>query len=545
MVPALKRERVHGYLDTKGTKIVNGRGEEIILSGWGLGNWLLCEGYMWLANGAGRLDRPRRIEEVVRELAGEEYAQVFWKKFRENYITEADIARMAQMGYNSVRIPINSRLFLEEGPGLVWINEGFVLLDRCINWCEKHGLYAFIDLHGAPGGQTGANIDDSIDDIPRLFIDQDCFDKGIALWKKIATRYKDRWIVGGYDLLNEPLRPARHEDDRDTAYLLPRLMEFYTQAIQAIRKVDEQHLISLEGHHWSTENDVFTHKYDDKMIIHFHRYACLPELASYEKYLEVSKRLDSPLWLGETGENVHEWFAAMYPLSADLGIGYNLWPWKKMDCSNSPCSIQPPAGWEKLIDYAKGGPHPGYTFAIRVLDQFIEGMKIANCTINEHLQSAVFRTPGTVIRATDFDEFPGRGVSYGCERPVQNPFGYRANTGMEIVERNPDMQAEFFFDCRWRRFVLGLEAGDFACYTLNDVDVQSKVEIYCHCEKAAKVSVYQDDELLGSFSLGGLNEMLTIGGLRLKKAERSSIKVEVASGRIELDSISTSEGLAL
>ncbi len=164
---------IDGYLRAQGGNIVNGSGETVLLKGWGLGNRLLQEGYMWYVFGNRRFDRPRRIEAVVEELTGKEYAHRFWKRFRKNYVTREDILRMAQLGYNSVRIPFCYRLFLEEGPGIVWKEEGFELLDRCIDWCGEAGIYAFLDLHGAPGGQTGANIDDCIDDVPRLFLDRE------------------------------------------------------------------------------------------------------------------------------------------------------------------------------------------------------------------------------------------------------------------------------------------------------------------------------------------------------------------------------------
>ena len=64
----VNRSRVKGFLNTDGRRIVNGDGEEVLLAGWGLGNWLLCEGYMWLAYNLPRFDRPRRIEAVVEEL---------------------------------------------------------------------------------------------------------------------------------------------------------------------------------------------------------------------------------------------------------------------------------------------------------------------------------------------------------------------------------------------------------------------------------------------------------------------------------------------
>lgn len=161
---------------------MDGSGKEILLSGWGLGNWLLQEGYMWKAYGE-RFDRPSRIEKCVEELTGKDYAPLFWKKYRENYIRREDILAMAELGYNSVRIPFSYRLFMEDGPGILWKEEGFKLLDDCLSWCEEAGIYAFLDLHGAPGGQTGSNIDDSVDNVPRLFIDRDCRVKACALWK--------------------------------------------------------------------------------------------------------------------------------------------------------------------------------------------------------------------------------------------------------------------------------------------------------------------------------------------------------------------------
>ncbi len=85
----LSRQRVNGFLRAQGQEIVNSKGEPILLSGWGLGNWLLCEGYMWRAGPRG--DRPRTLEQVVRELAGSQYAEKFWPRFRANYIRREDI----------------------------------------------------------------------------------------------------------------------------------------------------------------------------------------------------------------------------------------------------------------------------------------------------------------------------------------------------------------------------------------------------------------------------------------------------------------------
>ena len=298
MKKAIERCRVSGFLHASGRELHNDREEPVLLLGWGLGNWLLCEGYMWGFDQSPMFDRPQRIEHTLRTLTGDKYAERFWKSFRSHYITDEDLALMAEMGCNSLRIPISSRLFLEDGPRLKFKKEGFHLLDRMLDGCEKYGLYAFIDLHAAPGGQTGANIDESMDDLCRLFIDEAQFERGRALWEEIARRYHDRWIVGGYDLLNEPIRPVRFQGDPDLDGYEPRLRAFYEQAIERIRRYDQKHLIALEGIHWATDTGIFDHVYDDNMVIHFHRYGCPPDISSLREYLEVSERLNLPLWLG-------------------------------------------------------------------------------------------------------------------------------------------------------------------------------------------------------------------------------------------------------
>ena len=386
---------INGFLHADGKKILDGSGREVLLKGWGLGNWLLQEGYMWLS-GEKCFDRPRRIEQVVAELTGAEYAEQFWKRYRNNYIRREDILKMARLGYNSVRIPFNYRLFMAEdaeqtrdagnrndagikkGASIFWKKEGFDLLDQCLEWCEEAGIYAFLDLHGAPGGQTGSNIDDSVDNVPRLFTEEQYQEKCIALWEKLAERYCGREVVGGYDLLNEPIIPP-YAGNGDFDYLIPELSAFYEKLIHAIRRVDQNHLLSIEGAHWATDIRIFDHKYDENMVLHFHRYAEIPDIACLRKFMEKSDELKVPLWMGETGENGNEWYAALYPLAISLGIGYNLWPWKKMECTNSPYSICKPKDYQMLLDYLKGGVKPTQEKAQEILNEYLENIKMENC----------------------------------------------------------------------------------------------------------------------------------------------------------------------
>ena len=539
MLNGMSRDRVKGFLNVDGTRVVNEDGKEVILTGWGLGNWLLCEGYMWLSDGCERIDRPRRIEQVIEELTGVDYAQQFWSTFRKSYITAKDIEGIAQLGYNSIRVPINYRLFMEEGEEIIWKEEGFDLLDQCVEWCEQFGLYMWIDLHGAPGGQTGANIDDCIDDMPRLFMDEYQFNKGVVLWEQLAKRYRDRWIIAGYDILNEPLRPRRKETDIDVEYLVPELKRFYEEAIAVIRKWDSRHLISLEGHQWATQPHVFCKKYDEKMVIHFHRYGCLPDRDCLKMYQELSQRWNCPLWLGETGEGELAWYTALYPLAADLGIGYNIWPWKKMETQNSPCSVIKPKDWDQIIQYAKGGRHPGYAKAQEILNEYLHNMLYENCIHHNEITDHVLRRPGSQIMAVDFDELPGRGISYSGRRQEENITRYRLKTGMRVEERQALERRNMGFDCEWNKYRLLMEKGEYAAYSLHDITTGHDVKVMLEVPDHAIMQIDQDDICLGRVELSQSNGVIETSAYELMPADRSMIRIKVLEGEAEFIQVQT------
>src|SRR5260370_15813779 len=128
-----------------------------------LGNWLLPEGYMWKFEHP-KAQSPREIEALIDDLLGPELAAEFWQRFRATFVTEHDIARISAEGMNHVRLPINSRVVMDEAGEL--IDPGLVLIDRVIDYCHKHDLSVVLDLHVAPGSQTGSNSYDSYSRAP-------------------------------------------------------------------------------------------------------------------------------------------------------------------------------------------------------------------------------------------------------------------------------------------------------------------------------------------------------------------------------------------
>ncbi|MHC4571878.1 MAG: cellulase family glycosylhydrolase [Planctomycetota bacterium] len=382
-----------GFLRTEGQDIVDESGNEISLRGVGLGNWLLPEGYMWKFGQSG--DRPRRIEKIVSNLIGQENADQFWLEFRKHYITEADIKRISELGFNSVRPALNSRRFLTEGENPSYVDEGFELLDNLIKWCKKYDIYVIIDMHGAPGGQTGTNIDDSPKDQPELFIDEKNQDRLVNLWVKIANRYKNEPTVAAYDLLNEPLPQRTGAADKYADKLEP----LYKRITEAIRQVDRKHMITLEGADWSNDWSVFSEPFDDNVFYQFHYY-CWDQpdnLKSVSEFLTKRDKLNTPIWVGETGEkgNTIYWGTTQY-FEAN-NIGWSFWPWKKMDTKNTPYSISKPKGWDEICAYSREGGRPSKELAQRAFDELIENIKLENCVYFPDVVNAILRrVPGKV-----------------------------------------------------------------------------------------------------------------------------------------------------
>jgi endoglucanase len=388
---AVTRTRTASFVRAAGRHLLDGAGRPLLLRGVGLGNWLLPEGYMWRFSE--RLSSPREIEARIERLVGRSPAARFWRRFRDEFVTETDIARIAELGFDHVRLPINSRVVMDDEGGL--LQEGFGYVDRAISWCARHDLWLLIDLHGAPGGQTGSNIDDSPRGLPELFMEDRYRRRTVRLWREIARRYRDSPTVLGYDLLNEPLpNHWRHVYGHQ-------LIDLYVELTDAIRAEDPDHLIMYEGAHWATDLSIFTRPLDPNSALQFHRYWCPPERASIEEYLAARDRLDVPIYHGEGGENTPEWIYTTTRLYERHGIGWNFWPWKKLDTRTSPLSARTPDGWELIAD---PDADVDAATAAGVLEAMLDNVAVERCVTNHDVVNALFGRAPVRLPAWGYDD---------------------------------------------------------------------------------------------------------------------------------------------
>ena len=380
-----------------GRSIIGADGEPALWRGIGLGCWLLPEGYMFRFSGGA--SSPRQIEDMFRELLGEDGALRFWQEYREQFITRADIALIKRLGFDHIRIPFSTRLLSPDELPRRLAGPGWDLIDRCIGWCREAGLGVVLDMHGAPGGQTGDNIDDS-PGYPFLYEDEASQDLACAVWAEFARKYRDEPTVWAYELLNEPIA---HHPETWSPELAARLEPTYRRMTAAIRAHDQDRIVIVGGSRWNTDFSVFSTPFDPQLVYAFHRYFMPLVPGLMNDYVEFSQKHHVPVWLGETGENTMEWITGIREQSEAAGIGWNFWTYKRIS-ADGRCivSIREPEGWDKIVDYAKAPRstfdairkhRPPFAVAKAALRGYLDAIRVANCQVNDPYMKALGLPP--------------------------------------------------------------------------------------------------------------------------------------------------------
>lgn len=250
------------FLEVHGRELRDGSGRKVMLRGVNLGGWLNLENFITGFTGTEQELRRALLEEL-----GEERAQAFLRGFLESFVAEADLAWIASLGANVVRLPFNYRhLERDDRPGQ-YEPSGLQLLDQAIAWAKRHGLWVILDLHAAPGWQNeGWHSDNPVGSA--LLWHHPHFQARVRdLWVHLAQRYRDEPAVAGYNLVNEPNAPT-----------LDHLNRAYREWTAAIRAVDRRHVLFLEGNAYSVAFDGLDEPFDGNTVYGSHNYS----LASFK-----------------------------------------------------------------------------------------------------------------------------------------------------------------------------------------------------------------------------------------------------------------------
>ena len=477
-------------LKTSGQNIVNDKGENIQLRGLGLGGWMLQEGYMLkTADFAG----PQyKIKEKIAELIGQDGMQEFYKPYVKNGITKQDIDFLAKAGFNSIRLPMHYNLYTlpiekETVKGKdTWLEEGFTMTDDLLQWCKDNKMYLILDLHAAPGGQgNDANISDNDKSKPSLWESEENQRKTIALWKKLAERYKNEPWIGGYDIINEPNInfTGKNPNGTDEMSNAP-LWKLQKDITDAIREVDQKHIIFIEGNGWGNNYNGLIPIWDKNMAFSFHKYWNYNDDKTIQFALDLREKHNMPIWLGETGENSNVWFTELIQLLDKHNIGYAFWPMKKIDNIAGITNVKTTPEYEKLLNYWKnGGEKPSKEYAKKALMHIADNYKFNNVEVKNDVIDAMFRqvseastkpfkhhqAPGKVF-ASEYDlgrmgsayldkDFINLWVSDPAKRSEWNSGQQMRNDGVDIYLCHDKITNQYY--------VGKTETGEWLQYTVN------------------------------------------------------------------------------
>jgi aryl-phospho-beta-D-glucosidase BglC (GH1 family) len=414
-----------GFLKTSGTKILNEKNENVLLRGIGFGGWMLQEGYMMKLNGEGQ---QYRLKSRIQEIIGEPETTRFYDRWLDNHTRKIDIDSLKAWGFNSVRLPIHYNLYtlpVDQEPVAgkqTWLDRGFKLTDSLMAWCEANQMYLILDLHAAPGGQgNDNNISDRDPSKPSLWDSEANQQKTIALWTKLAERYKDEPWIGGYDIINEPNWGFEHPEKDKNGLQEKRnapLRKLMVDITKAIRSVDKNHIIIIEGNGWGNNYNGILPVWDNNMVLSFHKYWNYNDAASLEGILKIRTENNVPVWLGETGENSNLWFRDAIHLLERNNIGWAWWPLKKIGVNN-PLEIPTNPEYEKLVQYLNGhAEKPSAAEVSKGLMALAESAKLENNIVHRDVIDAMIRQPhddstrpykaitvgdNTVVPAVDYD----------------------------------------------------------------------------------------------------------------------------------------------
>lgn len=493
----------NGYVRASGKQIVDPLGSNLIIRSIGTGNWMLQEGYMMQTSGVAGTQWEFRKK--LTETIGAEKTNQFYTAWLANHFRKIDVDSMACWGFNCVRPALHYKLFtfpIEDEPvagANTWLESGFARLDSLLAWCAANKMYVMLDMHGAPGGQgKDAAIADYDISKPSLWESEANKAKFVALWRKIAERYATNKWIAGYDLLNETNWTFAEGNNSQ-------LRSLYGRVTAAIREVDPNHMIVIEGNWFANDFSGLTPAWDSNMAYSFHKYWTVNDASVIKWVVDLRNSTNCPIWLGESGENSNRWFTDCIELMEKNNIGWSFWPVKKSGINNV-LKVTTNSDYTELINYWKGtAAKPTVDKAFQAVMTFADNHKMENCFVQRDVIDAMIRqpqttdtkpfranTPASTIYAVDYDL--GRaGYAYAdnvdADYHLSNNNYTAWNNG--YAYRNDGVDIENCSDAVTNGFHVGwVEDGEWMQYTIQSTEAMTYNVLLRYASQAATARVY-------------------------------------------------------
>ncbi|MBQ8580451.1 MAG: cellulase family glycosylhydrolase [Oscillospiraceae bacterium] len=313
-----------GLVQAYGRSLYDAAGQPLQLVGVNAGQILLQEGWMspfsleplknedgsYVKDGDGNIQYPEFSEEQFRAgLASnenlkdhdlEELMEYYWRCC----FTEEDFRIVKEdLGMNTIRLPFYYLNILNEDLSLKSEEEAFSYIDWFVSMAAKYELYVVLDLHGAPGSQSGYEHSGAAERVAGLWTSQENIDATIALWDFISEHYTNtapqlgKWIAT-YDLMNEPTIVYKGRTTKECWDVFDRIYD-------VIRENGDCHVITMAGC-WEFDKLPDPADYGwENVQYEYHWYNWTPDVVpywlfyTYQDMFSIGHDYDVPVLIGE------------------------------------------------------------------------------------------------------------------------------------------------------------------------------------------------------------------------------------------------------
>lgn len=304
------------FLKVEGEYVKDEDGNEVYLRGVNAGGLGVIEQWMnGFASSSSDESSIRCIDhktttQVFIDRFGMTKTKELWKEYQSNWWKEEDFQNCKEMGMNVIRLPF-TYMNVDYDAVLDLYDAGksydFTFLDEFVNKAAEYGLYTILDLHGAYGSQNGKDHSGEVLDASAVdfYSNEELQGLTIKLWEAVAEHFKDNPNVAAYDLLNEP---AETTSSGGTQLTTERHFIVYDKIYEAIRKIDENHIIIFESC-WDAANlpRPETYGWENCMYSIHHYSGCTGEERYAEHCATVDKKINDmkqtafgvPVYMGE------------------------------------------------------------------------------------------------------------------------------------------------------------------------------------------------------------------------------------------------------
>lgn len=156
---------------------------------------------------------------------------------------EDDFRWIADWGFDFVRLPMCYTLWTVGNDVYRIYEPTLERIDRVIEYGRTYRIHVNLNFHRAPGYSVNRERQEPFN----LWKDQDALDAFVFHWQLFARRYKGIPAERlSFNLVNEPTNPNDNMSRADHERVM-------RTAVKAIREIDPQRLIFIDGLSWGSE----------------------------------------------------------------------------------------------------------------------------------------------------------------------------------------------------------------------------------------------------------------------------------------------------